>query len=785
MRLRLPVLACLAFPLSAGGQVYNGRDGQTLVTLPRLAAEVTIDGTLGEPAWAQAAVLTGFSMYEPVDRQPAADSTVVLVWYSPTAIHFGIKAYAPPGAVNANLSDRDKTTADDAVDLILNTFNDGRQAFVFGVSALGIQSDGTINEGARAQGRQGGGEPTGGRTPADLSANFVYESKGRLTEFGYEVEVRIPFKSLRFQPTEVQDWGLQVVRRVAYLGHENTWTPARRDAASFLSQAGTLKGLTGLQRGVVLDLNPSVVGFQNGAPRENGTWDYRRQGPEFGGTARWGITNNLAMNATVNPDFSQIETDVVAFQFDPRQALFYPERRPFFLDGIENFSAPDGLIYTRRIVQPDLAVKLTGKAMGTNLALLSALDDRDNSFSGEGHPYLNVLRAVRDVGAQNRVGLTYTDRYDGDDANRVLGVDSRLITRQIWSLSTHLAASRTQTAKSTVTAPLWSANLARNGRTYDFNVRINGVDKNFDAQAGFIGRRNVADYAVSNTWTLLRGAGSRVESWGFGVRGQGTSTYDAFVNGKASQDRKLHFTGNVALRGGWRVRGGVFFENFGFDSLLYADYFIERTIGQRTDVVKFTAAGDPRLHNIDLTLSFSTPEWSRFSGDFFYIGGKDENFEEWQSGLIHFITVNGRWRPTEQLRVEGQYQHQQFDRWESGETVSIRKVPRLKMEYQATRYAFLRVVGQYDLQQKLARRDDDRTNFPLLFRNADGTFTRLEGFKRNRLRMDWLFSYQPTPGTVFFLGYGSSMAEAESFRFRELQRTQDGFFVKWSYLYRM
>jgi hypothetical protein len=188
---------------------------------------------------------------------------------------------------------------------------------------------------------------------------------------------------------------------------------------------------------------------------------------------------------------------------------------------------------------------------------------------------------------------------------------------------------------------------------------------------------------------------------------------------------------------------------------------------------------------VDLTLNIATPEWGKFSGDIFYVGGKDENFDEWQSGLIHIVTGNVRWRPTDQLRVEGQYQHQEFNRWTDGTTVSIRKVPRLKVEYQATRTIFFRLVGQYDTQEKLDRRDDGRTNDPLLVRNADGSYARLSGFKRNRVRADWLFSYQPTPGTVFFLGYGSSLDEPEPLKFRQLTRVQDGLFVKWSYLYRL
>lgn len=776
----ISILASLGTP----GGVFNGRSRQLDVDAPRIDTTTVMDGRLDELVWRQASVLTGFSQFFPNDQRPANDSTEVLVWYSPTALHVGVRAWSPKGTVNARLSDRDKVQSDDYVEIVLSTFNDGRQAYVFGVNALGIQSDGTITEAARGATRDNSGA-TALITP-DLSANFTYESKGRLTDYGYEVEVTIPFKSLRFQSSDPQDWGLQIVRHSPYVGHQDTWTPARLDAATFLGQSGTLRGLHGLSRGVVVEVNPSVVARENGGAGSDGSWRYKAQGPEYGASVKWGVTNNLTLNGTVNPDFSQIEADVVAFQYDPRQALSYPERRPFFLEGIENFAAPNGLIYTRAIVQPDVAVKLTGKVAGTNLALLSALDDRGTSLGAGGHPWFDIIRAVRDVGTQSRIGFTYTERLDGDSTNRVAGLDARLIAGKLWSLNVAGAVSRTSSADSMLTAPLWSANIVRSGRTYGLNARITGIDKNFVARAGFLSRTDVADWVIANTWTHYRPKGSRIETWSVGVRGQETGHYAPFVNGRASQDRKLHFFGTMTGRGGWRYSGGVYFENFGFDSSLYAAYYIERDLGGgRKDTVKFTAAGDPRLHNLDLTFSIATPEWSRFSGDFFYIGGKDENFDEWQSGLIHIITVNARYRPTDQLRFEAQYQHQEYNRWEEGSTVNIRKVPRLKVEYQATRSIFFRFVGQYDALVKLDLRDDGRTNFPLLRRQDDGTFTRMSGFSRNALRGDWLFSYQPTPGTVFFAGYGSSLNEADQFRFKDLARQQDGFFIKWSYLFRL
>src|SRR5205814_4107182 len=154
--------------------IYSGRDNQLNVRIPRVEADVTVDGTLSEPVWQQAAVLTGFSQFSPHDGIPAVDSTEVLVWYSPTAIYFGVRAYERHGTVHATLADRDKITADDNVQLLLGTFHDHRQAYVFAVNPFGVQMDGTIVE-TGAPPSSGGFAPTfAGRVAADLNQDFVF-----------------------------------------------------------------------------------------------------------------------------------------------------------------------------------------------------------------------------------------------------------------------------------------------------------------------------------------------------------------------------------------------------------------------------------------------------------------------------------------------------------------------------------------------------------------------------------------------------------------------------------
>ncbi len=278
----LPLLAAIVLarlvPDTGLASGSAGTPPSTAVAVPRIAdAAVTIDGRLDEAVWARAAVLRGFSQYLPNDNRPADDSTTVLVWYSPTALYFGIRAYQDSASVRATLANRDKITGDDYVELLLDTFNDHRQALVFGVNPLGAQADGTLLDAPR-QSVTSISAVTTGAYVLDLSPDYVYESKGRLTSWGYEVEVRIPFKTLRYQARDLQDWGLNVIRVVQATGHQHTWTRVLQTQASFLAQGGTLTGLTDLHRGLVLDVTPEVTSMLTGSAQLSG-WRY---GPSAG-----------------------------------------------------------------------------------------------------------------------------------------------------------------------------------------------------------------------------------------------------------------------------------------------------------------------------------------------------------------------------------------------------------------------------------------------------------------------------------------------------------------------
>ena len=787
--MNLATLALLAHAALAPGDtttaaVFSGRERQLSIRIPRVEAQVQVDGSLDEPVWSQAAVLNGFSQYAPNDGLPAADSTQVLVWYSPNAIHFGIRAFESHGAPTATLADRDRIFGDDNVQILLGTFHDTRQALMFAVNPRGVQGDGALLEGANTSASGFIGNAIVGREQADLSPDYVFQSKGRVTAWGYEVEVRIPFKSLRYQPSREQSWKLNVVRQVKHSGFEDSWVPALRASPSFVGQSGEIVGLTGLHRGLVMDLNPETTMRVTGAPEPGGSFTHDTGRPQLGGTARWGITNSLSLSGTVHPDFSQVESDAGQLAFDPRNALYFPEKRPFFLEGSELFQLPNNLIYTRSIQQPVAAVKLTGNVGGTSIGLLSAVDDRFASATGRDNPVFNIVRLQRGVGKQSRLGMAYMDQVDGSTSNRVAQVDGRWVFGGIYNLNFQLAGSRTDDGSNVTTAPLWLTQFNIRGRHAGLRTLFAGIGDRFEDRSGFIGRNGIVHAYVDPSWTAYGKRGAFLERFTGDVLVDGIWQYRKFVNGGGMQDRKLHLNGNAALRGGWNVGLGVFVESFGYDAELFADYRLEvpGPGGVGLDTIAFV--GQPTIPNLEYIVQFSTPQWRHFSANGFFLQGRDENFFEWASADLLLANLGATFRPTDRIRAELTYNWQQVNRRTDGSLVNVGRIPRLKLEYQVSRPFFVRLVGQYVQQQTDSLRDDSRTNAPILIATPTGA-VRTQASRTNLFHGDVLLSYQPIPGTVILAGYGSDLTDERAFGFRDLTRTQDAFFAKVSWLFRM
>ena len=770
-------------PLAGQQRAYHGRNRETTVHVPRVEGDsITIDGVLDEGAWRKAALLTGFSSYLPIDDRPADDSTEVYVWFTSRDVYFGVRAFEGHSKVHATLAARDKIDSDDYIQFVLDPFNDRRRAFIFGVNPLGAQADGVRTEGFNPP--QPRGQTFGGNPPAniDLSPDFVFESKGRVIEGGYEIEVRIPLKSIRFQGIDAQDWALNVVRYVQHTGYQQTWMPTRRGAASFLVQSGTLTGFSSLHRELVAEINPEVTESLAGAPEGDG-WSYKSTA-RVGGNVRMRLAPNITLNATIRPDFSQVEADAAQVPGDTRFSLFFPERRPFFLDGSEYFDAPSNLMYTRRIVQPDAAVKLTGRVGRTTFAYMGALDGRTASASGDDRPLVNLLRVRRDLLTASTAGLSLSDRTEGGSFSRAALADTRIVFRKSYAFSGTMGGSarRENDGASVKTAPLWDLALNRTGLRYGLRYAFTGIAPEFDAAAGFVPRNDFVSAAAYNRFSFYWKPGSLVES--FLVR-QGFDAlwlYDRFFDGASVQETKVQFETVTQLRGGWVVSLTPVRESWLFDARRYATYATLRSFPADGgfDTLAFTPSA--RTPTYVLLARVNTPQFRLFTGRFSAFVGRDVDFFETAPARRRDFSADIDFRPSTQLRLTTSYLYSRYTRWRDGSELSQANVPRLKAEYQLTRALFLRLVGQYDSRRRDALRDP-ATDAPLVIA-TDGVYARASATTTRDLRMDWLVSYVPSPGTVFFAGYGSSLTEPQAFRFREIERVRDGFFVKVSYLLR-
>jgi hypothetical protein len=770
-----------------GPLVYSGRDQQLAVRVPRLAADIAVDGTLNDPVWRQAAVLTGFSEYTPVDGLPAADSTEVLVWYSPRAIYFGIRAFEPHSGVHFKLADRDKIDADDNVQIILSPFLHSRQALVFAVNPLGIQEDGTMTEGVGGSGRKfNTGSTQTGRPSTDLSQDFVYDSKGQVTPFGYEVVIRIPFRSIKYQSTAVQDWGVNILRKVQHSGHEQTWVPTKLATSSFLGQSGTLVGLTGLDRGLVVDLNPFVTARAVGDSGGPQPWRYGASRPAFGTNLRWGITNNLTMTATYRPDFAEVEADATKLVLDPRNAVSYPEKRPFFLEGLEQFSTPNNLIYTRGIVAPIDAVKLTGKLGNVSIGYLSAQDQEDSSVTGSGHPIYNIVRLQRDIGGASIIGATVTDKEQGGAFNRMASADARFTFDKIYSLQLQGAASTTRDSAGLGTAagPLWYGRFARAGRTFGFDYVVRGIDPEFAAGSGFISRAGIVTMSADHRVTFYAPPGGLVETYGGDISYSGTWDYRTFTSGGALEDRRLHFNTTATLHGGWQVGSAFYVESYGYDSTLYKNYYLASVNGLDTTFTHFP--NQQGIPNTNFVVTLYSPQFAHFSFSIVELWGRDENYYEWTSANVQLPSVTLSWQPTPEFRLNGTFNGQYYWRYTDKTLVSRTVIPRVDVEYQLTRTTFVRFVGQYNAAYQDSLRDAGRTNLPIFIQSkTTGLLARATSSTSNVFDGSVLFSYRPVPGTVAFVGYGNDSSEPGALQFTGLRRQADNFFVKFSYLFRL
>lgn len=401
------------------------------VKMSLFAKPPVIDGKLDDEVWKSAAVFRDFYQWRPSDSSPASARTEVLAGYDSQFIYFAFHAYDDPAKVRATLAKRDNIFDDDVVGLLLDTFNDRRRAYELFFNPFGIQQDGFLTEGGND----------------DFSVDIVMESKGTLTDDGYTVEVAIPFKSLRYEAGQGKLWGFHALRFVKHAnGETDSWMPISKDNSALLGQAGHITGLEGISTERTLELIPSVTLSETGKRKRPITVAEIANGGRFvneplrfeaGLTGKYSVTPQVTLDFAVNPDFAQVESDQLVIRANQRFPIFFEEKRPFFLEGIDIFRTQIAAVHTRTIVDPDYAAKLTGKVGRNTIGLLLASDNNPGNFSEEDLPTadprlvdknasVGILRLKRDIGkADSFIGFLGTYRQFVDDKNVVGGFDGR------------------------------------------------------------------------------------------------------------------------------------------------------------------------------------------------------------------------------------------------------------------------------------------------------------------------------------------------------------------------
>jgi len=416
-RLRAPVGLFAA--LLASVAVANVSD------LPSTDSSFLIDGVMDEDGWSDAAQIHVNVETQPGENTAAPVKTIAYIVEDGENLYIAFDARDPnPAAIRAYLRDRDSAWNDDFVGIVLDTYGDERRAFEFFANALGVQMDLTNDDVNKRE---------------DESWDAIWDSAGKIHESGFIVEMQIPLNQLRFPSNEgIQTWGYELLRFYPR-EHRYRFSNAAQDRNlnCYLCQFQKIQGLEGAEPARDLEIVPTLTASQlestddpGVVPLESGDADV-----EAGVSIRWGITPDLTANLAINPDFSQVEADVAQLDVNNQFALFFPEKRPFFLEGADYFSTPERAVFTRTVANPSAGAKLTGKRGNNTFGVFAAQDEITNlifpgafgsdSTSIEQENTAFVGRYARSFGNSSSVGALLTTRSGGDYYNHVGGVDMR------------------------------------------------------------------------------------------------------------------------------------------------------------------------------------------------------------------------------------------------------------------------------------------------------------------------------------------------------------------------
>jgi len=661
------------------------KDRQLEIVLSRLSTSPKIDGVLDEDCWKEAVRIGNFAEFQPKEGTKPPVKTEVLLGYDDENLYIGFICYeSDVTKIRATLTKRDELVNDDFVNFIVDTFGDLQRSYIFAVNPYGVQYDAYQTDNT------------------DFSFDYNWESSAKILTNRWEAEIRIPFKSIRFPSKEKQHWRINFKRIRPRESQEIFfWAPISRDDPSFFTQAGHLwikERITGSKKNV--EFLPYIIASQSGCLTDSDdpfTFSSKWWWPSVGLSAKYGITSDLTLDLAINPDYSQIESDVVTIDVNTTFALFYPEKRPFFLEGKDIFDTfKIKAIHTRSINDPSFAAKLTGKVKRFSIGYITARDDHtawiipfeENSFpvSSNKKSFSNILRIKRDILKDSYIATTVTDRELGSSFNRVLDIDGNIRFLKKYNFYFQLLDSWTKEPDDTTLScdfngstfgkhtsdfdgesfrgMAYALYVGRSARHLNFGIWHWGLSPEFRAEDGFINQNN---FRRTGFWT---GYMVRPNKWV--VQQMEPQVYVEVIHNYDGLLKEQRLNPSIRIEFKKQTYLNMFYS---FGSECFAE--------KRFDGV-WEVWGD--LNN-----SFS----KTISGGIGLHTGKTINYADSSLGYSQSFDVRIELKPTEKLRTEIIYNHYWLWGKRGGSEIYNVFTFYNKTIYQFSRYLSIRLITQY------------------------------------------------------------------------------------------
>ncbi len=715
-RMKNTAIVCLFFTLGISFFPCIGLSAsEKAIIIPKLAKAPKIDGTLDNPIWEEQSLkIEDFLQFTPKEKGTPTQKTVAYVGYDQKNLYFAFRCFDTEGKkIRASITNRDNIIDDDCVLIFLDTFGEKRRAFAFILNPLGVQFDAIRIE-------------EGGNDRMDESWDTVFYSDGKIDEEGYTVEMAIPFKSIRFPDEEKKAWNLFLGRSISRSGEITSWPAVSRDIPGLICQSQAVVIDGEVEKGKNFEVMPIFTSLKNKGEKPD---------VQPGANFKWGISSDLTLDLTLNPDFSHIEADAPQIDVNQRYALYYSEKRPFFLEGMEIFQFPsDGLniVYTRRINDPAGGAKITGKMGRFTYGLLSVLDTNpteslwevSNSTGNLDHNALfNIFRMKADVFKESFVGFSLTDKEIDGSYNRVAGIDGQLKFNNKFFITFQAAGSKTKFEdKETDIVPALYAQFSYFSKHLGSGVWWKSLHPDFEASSGFVNRVDYRSYGIFSyltTYPQKQYLNQITMSLSAGIR---DSYFEDIVQDK------------------W-VRASLQFRFTEFNQM-FVTYRNEMERYERSDFHK---------NSVEIEAQNNLIKWMPF-GLYFQTGNSiyydpDDPFLGWSSTYGVFVEL----KPNKRVRLSLNLSKQTFwDKW-GGDMIFDYNVIRARTTYQLSKALSFRAIVDYNH----------------FYKEIYGSF---------------LVSYILRPGTVFFLGVDNNLLRDE---YGGYGQTNYSIFLKFSYWWRM